>query len=279
MSPRGDLFVVCKHCGSEVSPYITECPYCGKRLRRRAPKIPRENASSRASTGVLSRLARGGRAGLGRRPRAGTRLRSRPAAFAATTRPYVTIAAVAASSGLLVAIRPGFVDTSELAVFGPLHGHWWRLFTSEFTYANGLYAFAALLTIGLFGWLIERRHGPAVTLAVILGAGVTGALAETAAYPFPIVTGGNSSALALLAAWAAPDLVRARSGSYYEGDLLGAAAIAVVLLVTPFVLPELLLFSGRRLAFGPQAAWLAGVTGVGLGTLVGLGLYRAGGEE
>jgi len=279
MSPRGDLFVVCKHCGSEVSPYITECPYCGKRLRRRAPKIPRENTSARASRGLLSRLARGGRAGSGGFARAGTRLRSRPHAFAATSRPYVTIAAVAASAGLWIASRPGFVDTSELIVFGPLHGHWWRLFTSAFTYANGLYAFVALLAIALFGWLIEQRHGPAVTLALIVGAGVTGALAETAAYPFPVVTGGNSSALALLAAWAAPDLVRGRTGSYYEGDLLGAAALAVVLLVAPFVLPELLVDRGGRLALAPQAAWLAGVTGLGLGAIVGLGLYRAGPEE
>ncbi len=37
-----DLFVVCKSCGSEVSPYVTECPYCGTRLRKRAPKIERE---------------------------------------------------------------------------------------------------------------------------------------------------------------------------------------------------------------------------------------------
>ena len=26
MSSGADLFVVCKQCGSEVSPYITECP-------------------------------------------------------------------------------------------------------------------------------------------------------------------------------------------------------------------------------------------------------------
>jgi hypothetical protein len=37
-----DLFVICKHCGSEVSPYITECPYCGSRLRKRAPKLDRD---------------------------------------------------------------------------------------------------------------------------------------------------------------------------------------------------------------------------------------------
>ena len=34
-----DLNVICKNCGSEVSPYITECPYCGQRLRKRAPKL------------------------------------------------------------------------------------------------------------------------------------------------------------------------------------------------------------------------------------------------
>src|SRR5690349_1266017 len=98
MTPRADLFVVCKHCGSEVSPYITECPYCGKRLRRRAPKIPREKIAARASGGLLSRIARGGRAGTRPRARAGTRLRARPAPFAAATRPYVTIVAVAGSS-------------------------------------------------------------------------------------------------------------------------------------------------------------------------------------
>src|SRR4030081_2117357 len=41
-----ELFVVCKSCGSEVSPYITECPYCGNRLRKRAPKIDREGRGS-----------------------------------------------------------------------------------------------------------------------------------------------------------------------------------------------------------------------------------------
>src|SRR6476659_7636201 len=42
MASGPDLFVICKSCGSEVSPYITECPYCGNRLRKRAPKIDRD---------------------------------------------------------------------------------------------------------------------------------------------------------------------------------------------------------------------------------------------
>ena len=37
-----ELSVVCRNCGSEVSPYVTECPYCGQRLRKRAPKLQRE---------------------------------------------------------------------------------------------------------------------------------------------------------------------------------------------------------------------------------------------
>ncbi len=51
MSPGPDLFVVCKQCGSEVSPYITECPYCGARLRRRAPKLPRVKGRGRGRGG------------------------------------------------------------------------------------------------------------------------------------------------------------------------------------------------------------------------------------
>ena len=72
-------------------------------------------------------------------------------------------------------------------------------------------------------------------------------------------SGGNAAALALLAAWAAPDLVAARAGAYYEGDLLGAAALAALLLALPFARPE--------------ASWLAGVTGAALGLAVGLGMH------
>ena len=34
-----DLFVVCKNCQAEVSPYITECPYCGNRSVKLVPAI------------------------------------------------------------------------------------------------------------------------------------------------------------------------------------------------------------------------------------------------
>jgi membrane associated rhomboid family serine protease len=261
MPSGADLFVVCKHCGSEVSPYITECPYCGQRLRRRAPKLPREGEPARKRRGLRDRWGAQG-AGAGR---AATRTRARrtlPFAAADTTRPYATIAIVAASAVLWVLLRAGYFSFDRLAVIGPLRGDWWKLLTTQFVYLNGLYAFVTLLVVAIFGWLLERRLGPFFVLVLFIGAGAAGALVALAVYPLPIVLGANAGALALLAAWAAPDLRAARAGDYYEGDLLGAGALAALLLAMPFVLRS------------PEAAWLAGVTGGALGLLVGSGLRR-----
>jgi membrane associated rhomboid family serine protease len=259
MSPGADLFVVCKQCGSEVSPYITECPYCGHRLRRRAPKLPRAQSSS----GLQRTRARRWPVG-GRTRSAPTRTRARRSLRGfdrgAGTRPYATIALVAVSCGVWVAWRGGFVSLDKLVVIGPLNGDWWKLFTSQFAYANGLYEFVALVAIGIFGWLLERRHGPAVVLAVFFGAGVAGALVASAVYSEAVVSGANGAALGLLAAWAVPDLEAARAGIDYDGDLLGVAAIAAVLLALPFA--------------QPQASWLAGITGGAFGLVAGLGLSR-----
>jgi membrane associated rhomboid family serine protease len=178
--------------------------------------------------------------------------------------PYATVALVLASCGLWVALRGGYVHPYKLIVAGPLHGDWWRLLSSQFVYggsfSSGLYMFASLLAVALFGGLLERRHGAPLVLALFLATGVAGGLVAEAVYPFAVVTGANAAALALLGAWAGPDLRAARRGEYYDGDLLGAAAIAAVLLALPFVRPE--------------ASWLAGVTGGAIGLTLGLGLSR-----
>jgi hypothetical protein len=153
----------------------------------------------------------------------------------------------------------------HMAVVWRLGGDWWELFASAFVYINGVVAFVVLLAVALFGWLLERRYGPAMVLALFLGASATGALVALAVYPFAIVEGANAGALALLGAWAVPDLEAARAGEHYEGDLLGTAAIAALLLAIPFAHAEL--------------SWLAGVTGGALGLVVGLGLYRLRGAE
>ncbi len=268
MTPGADLFVVCKQCGSEVSPYVTECPYCGSRLRRRAPKLPRVNAGTTPApeprSGLLSRLRGRSRSSAGRTApaRGGYSGVSRWE----TSRPYATIALVAATCVVWVLEHAKGDLYVNMAVLGPLHGEWWRLLTSEFAYLSGVYAFVATVAVAVFGTLLERRHGPVVVLALFFGAGAAGALAALAAYPLPIVSGANAAALALIAAWAAPDLRAARAGTYYEGDLLGASAIAGLLLLVPFARPE--------------ASWLAGVVGALIGLIAGYGISAmAGGAD
>jgi membrane associated rhomboid family serine protease len=276
MTSGADLFVVCKQCGSEVSPYITECPYCGSRLRRRAPKLPRVHAPSHPARhkrlGSLLRGRRRGRAGV---------LAGAPASASdrwAYSRPYMTIVLVVLSCAVWIAIRAEAQIYLKLAIAGPLHGDWWRLVTSEFADVRGLPAFLVIATIAIFGWLLERRHGPLVTAALFLGGGVSGGLVALAVYRAPgeLIVGqslviikeglstANAAALALLAAWAGPDLRALRSGSYYEGDLLGAAAIGALLLALPFAFSQ------------SELSWLAGVVGAAFGLLVGLGVQLRG---
>src|SRR2546430_15789421 len=128
MSSSADLFVVCKQCGSEVSPYITECPYCGHRLRRRAPKLPRENMLQRGRRGPLRRLA--GRR-LARRPLpvlARRRLLRWPG-DATVSPPYVTIALITISCGVWIATRADLFGIQKLWVIRPLDRDCWRLLT------------------------------------------------------------------------------------------------------------------------------------------------------
>jgi hypothetical protein len=218
----------------------------------------------RGGLGTLLGRSRGA-AGTRPAPRA---LRTRASRWAAS-RPYATIALVAVSVGMWVAVRAEPFLLVHTPVIGPLDGDWWRIFTYQFVYplgaGGGVYAFVAILTTALFGWLLEHRHGPAVVLGLFLGAGAIGALVADAVYAFPVLAGANVGALALLAAWAAPDLRALRAGEYYEGDLLGAGAFAALLLATPFA--------------QPTASWLAGLIGGLLGLLVGLGLSGIGEHE
>jgi membrane associated rhomboid family serine protease len=247
-----DLFVVCKNCGSEVSPYITECPYCGNRLRKRAPKIDREGRVAekrrRRPPSNLPRLRRGEIPGI------------RPDAH-----PYGTILLVALGIVGAVLWRTGWIGLRTIAIFhlpgyGSVWAHPWRLVTASFVYNNTGYAFVAIGAVAVFGYLIEHRHGPVVMIGVFL-IGAVGGLAVTAAvYAFPASLGGNGGALALVCAWAVPDLIDLRNGEEIEGDLLAAGVIAVVIALIPLAAPE--------------ASWVAGGVGAAVGLALGFPLAR-----
>ena len=248
MAESVDLNVICKNCGSEVSPYITECPYCGNRLRKRAPKLDREGRVTekrrrRPPTPALPRLRRGEMPGI------------RP-----DTRPYGTLALLATGLVGCILWRTKLVDLGQVAVIGKPGTHWWRLFTAPFTYVNTGYAFVTLGAVMLYGWLLERRYGPAPVLALFLAGGVGGIAAAAAAYPYPVALGANGAALALLFAWAVPDLLALRDGEEVDGDLIGTAAIAVVVALMPLATRE--------------ASWLTDGVGVAAGLAIGLPLAR-----
>ncbi len=242
-----DLFVICKSCGAEVSPYITECPYCGSRLRKRAPKLDKEGRPAEKPRR--------------RRPHAPSLPRLRPGEIPGIrpeSRPWATAAILVASIVLSVLARGGAIRLSEVAIVGPLDGDWWRLITAPLAYANWGYAFAALLAIGVFGWLLEQRHGLVPVALLALAAGAGGMAVEVATATIPIALGGNGLGLGLAAAWAIPDVRDLRRGREIEGDLLGVAVILVVLLLMPLA--------------DDEASAVAGVTGLLVGVVGGLGL-------
>ena len=250
MSTGGpDLFVVCKSCGSEVSPYITECPYCGNRLRKRAPKLDRdgrvaEKRRRRPPTPSLPRLRQGEIPGI-----------------RAESHPYATILLVVGGLVGTLLWRTSLGSISDhLAVVGKPGAEWWRLLTAPFTYDNTGYAFVTLLAIGIYGWLLERRHGPVPVLMLFLVGGVGGTAATAAAYAVPVVIGANGAALALLCAWAIPDLMTLRAGEEVDGDLIGTAVIAVVVALMPLAVTE--------------SSWIADGVGILAGVALGFPLAR-----
>ncbi len=176
------------------------------------------------------------------------------------TRPYATIALVVAGLVGTLLWRTSLGVNNQLEILGKPGTHWWRLFTAVFTYSNTGYAFVTIATIGLFGWLLERRHGPVVVLGLFLVGGVGGLAATAAMYQFPFTMGGNGAALALLCAWATSDLLALRAGEDVDGDLIGTAVIAVVVALMPLAVP--------------QASWVADAVGVLTGFAVGLPLAR-----
>jgi membrane associated rhomboid family serine protease len=246
MASGPDLFVVCKKCGSEVSPYITECPYCGTRLRKRAPKLER--------------------GGVGKEPKAPRRRRTLPRlrpgeipGIRAERRPYATILLVLAPIVLTIGARAGLWSLEKLVLLGTETDEYYRTVTTLFYYGHTGYEVVALGAVFLFGWLLERRHGPWAPLLVFLVGGAAGNFLAIAGDDVGLfIAGGNGGALALLAAWAMRDVLGRRRNLEDDSDLLGALAIAAVLILLPLATVEASALAGLG----------GGIAGVILGVIL-----------
>jgi membrane associated rhomboid family serine protease len=252
-----DLFVVCKSCGSEVSPYVTECPYCGTRLRKRAPKIEREGGAPKAPRAPRRRLGKRREGTVPRLSRLkpgeipGIRAERDP-----TATPWATLVLVAATVGVFLSLA--FVVDADLAL-ASLSGDPWKFVTAPFLNENGWAQFASVVGVGLFGGLLERRHGPVMMVIVFALCAVGGIAASEALVPDEAYFGTHGAALGLLAAWAIPVLIGRRRGHHDEADLLGAAVIAVSLALIPLAVDSSMLVAGLGLAIGVLCGLLLAV--------------------
>jgi membrane associated rhomboid family serine protease len=241
-----ELSVICKNCGSEVSPYVTECPYCGARLRKRAPKLERRG------DGLEAKPSRRSRPRLLQRRRGGE---------GAPFRPYATAAVILVSAILLLVQK---VTGDPLGTFGglvvPLEDEWWRFLTAPFAYLDVGYLFVVAVGLAIFGTGLERRLGTAPTALLLIACGSLGMLVASGIAhgqgDIEVIAGGNGMALGALAAWLAIRRAESHHAIDDDYDVIGVIVAAAVLLALPI--------------FESAADSFAGLIGAAVGGLAGL---------
>jgi membrane associated rhomboid family serine protease len=233
--PSPELSVVCRSCGQEVSPYVTECPYCGTRLRKRAPKLERRQGELRARE---SRSDRRRRKAAERRER---RAAGRFAAVVAVERPYATIVAIVAPALLLIVERATNLGVIDLgAIVGPVGSEWWRYLAAPFVFDDLGYLFCVALALAIFMPAVEERVGHIPVLLLAIACGALGMLAadgldQAVGDGLPVAAGGNGIALGILAAWLVLRDSERRADPTVEYDRIAVAVAAAVLLLLPAV--------------------------------------------
>lgn len=218
-----ELSVVCKSCGEEVSPYVTECPYCGARLRKRAPKLERHGDEFT--------------------PRERRRRIRRPSLprLAVAERPYATLAAILGPAALLLVQLAAGLSTFEVgAIVGPVGSEWWRYLAAPFVYNDVGYLFVVGLTIAVFVPSLERRLGMISAVLLVIACGALGMLAAAGMHSLGVgstllAAGGNGVGLGVLAAWFAIRHAESRRHPGDDYDVIGLIVFAAVLLALPLV--------------------------------------------
>jgi membrane associated rhomboid family serine protease len=232
-----ELSVVCKSCGAEVSPYVTECPYCGTRLRKRAPKIERVGDEVRVRE---DRGDRRRRKAAERRRRAAERSERLDAL---SVRPVATVAAILVPAVLLIVERASNLTVGDLgAITGIVGDEWWRYFAAPFVYDDLGYLFVVGLALAIFLPPVEARVGTVPAVMLVLGTGALGMLAADgidSAFGdgVLIAAGGNGIALGVLACWWVLRDSERRADPTDSYDGIAVAVAAAVLLLLP-VFPE-----------------------------------------
>ena len=231
MDSPPELSVVCKKCGSEVSPYVTECPYCGTRLRKRAPKLERKGDELTARETMRER----------RRRRAAEREPRLQAITYDTGRPWVTIAALAIPAVGVIVQRAAELTVFDMgAIVGPVGDEYWRFSAAPFVYDDLGYLFCIGLALAIFMPQVERRIGTVPSALLVVASGALGmlfavGLENAVGDGVPVAAGGNGIALGVLGAWLVMRDADRRRDPTEEYDQVAVAVCAAVLLLLPLV--------------------------------------------
>jgi membrane associated rhomboid family serine protease len=225
---------------------VTECPYCGQRVRKRAPKIERGEDEPK--------------------PKRARRVRSLPKmrrgeipGIRVDTRPYGTITLVLVALAVSIVWATDKVTLRDLgAIYGsvPFNNEFWRLVAAPFVHDNAGYEFIALVAVGVFGTALEQRFNPFVPVVVFLAAGAAGC-ALVVGLDAGDTWGANGAALGLLFAWTVEWRLTRNDP---DTDRIGLWVFAAVL-------------------FGLSAAWpaaniVAAVGGAAVGAICGFALAQ-----
>lgn len=225
-----ELFVVCKECGNEVSPYVTECPYCGNRLRKRAPDI--DSMRKREEKAKRREAARSKRAGR----RGGRAKRREVPAYLRSSGPPVGISIyIGAAIVLSLLTRINGFPTLDVIVVGGIAGQPWKLVTSPLVHFGFGFGFVCLMGCAIFGTALERRFGSVETIAVAAVCGAVGIGLELLFVGVPVVNGANGVALGLMACWL---VVVATREDLRDVDTYGVIAVGALLLAMPLATDE-----------------------------------------
>ncbi|MDX6587537.1 MAG: hypothetical protein QOI31_2010 [Solirubrobacterales bacterium] len=236
-----ELSVVCRNCGSEVSPYVTECPYCGTRIRKRAPRLEREGDEIRIREGRREKKLR---RDAERRERADEQRagfgRSLPRGEELATKPIATIVLIAIPAIVYVLLEAAVLDAQDFVILGPVDSEPWRYLTAPFGIPNAGMLFICGVVIAACGPALERRLGSIATFLLALACGALGMLAavgvdKAIGDDFAVAAGPNGIALGLLAAYVAILEPERRADPDDSYDPIAAGVAAAVLLAMPIV--------------------------------------------
>lgn len=239
-----ELRVVCKQCGAEVSPYVTECPYCGARVRKRAPDLERGGDGGFEAKQSKRDKRREEKA----KKKAAKEAARTPRSLSIGARPWASISLILIPAvAMIVRIALG----NDLDTFGgvivPVESEWWRFITAPFAYVSVGYLFAVGLAIALFAPRLERRFGAAPTFLLLVACGALGTLAASAIADqrdiFTVIAGGNGIALGAIAAWFMVNRSEQKESGEWV-DLAGVLIAMAVILLLPVVVPTADFWSG-----------------------------------